>query len=154
MRVIRRNGVVPRFALMKWQLCARTSEIPNQYCGIAPSKVCSGNRNYPCIQHKIICAAKYNLLTCSLVLMLTVGWIVQMSTHNSGISEVPVIRATNSPPCLIVTHLNPSLHHCFSTSKTYVSLTTTGIDCKKREVNAAVLLVYHFQMAWGYLCLP
>ena len=59
--------------------------------------------------------------------LLTVCWVVQMSAHNSGISEIPV-GATDSPPCLVVAHLHSSLHHCLPTSKTYIPLRTTRID--------------------------
>ena len=62
-----------------------------------------------------------------------------MSAHNSGISEVPVPRvATNCPPCLVVAHFHPSLHHCLSTSKTHTPLSTTGTDYKwKKSVHSS-----------------
>ena len=78
---------------------------------------------------KGICTLRKYMLTevgSTYVMQLTICWVLQMSAHNSGIIVVPVGGvATNSPPCLVVAHLHPSLHCCLSSSKTYISLSTT-----------------------------
>ena len=78
---------------------------------------------------KGICTLRKYMLTevgSTYVMQLTIGLVLQMSVHNSGISVIPVVGvATNSPPCLVVAHFYASLRCCLSSSKTYISLSTT-----------------------------
>ena len=85
--------------------------------------------------------------------LLTVCWVVQMSAHNSGICEVPVVGAANSPPCLVVAHFHPSFHHCFSSSKTYIPLNTTRTDYKCEE-KLVYTLVWLLKINCPSNCLP